>query len=70
MKHKTEADYQAESDAHTLITAEQIKTTPGRMRMAKVAARKIATDAAKAAKTAGKVASKPKPKVRSPRKRR
>lgn len=57
MLHKSEAQYQAEADAQTLISAEQIKSEPSRMKKARLAARKVATDAAKAAKTAKKVAS-------------
>ncbi len=56
---KTEAQFQAEMDAHTLIGAEQVKSTPGRLKRAKVAARKIATEATKAATSAKRVASKP-----------
>lgn len=55
MKHKTEAQYQAEADANTLITAEQINAEPKRLRSARTAARTIAKDAAKAAKQAKKV---------------
>ncbi len=57
---KSEQQFQAEMDAHTLIGAEQVKSSPARMKRAKIAARKIATEATKAATNAKRVASKPK----------
>ena len=41
---KSEADWKAESDAHTLAEAEVIKTDKSRNSAAKKAAKKIATD--------------------------
>ncbi len=62
-KAQTEAQFQADMDAHTLISAEAVKTSPARLKRAKVAARKIASEATKAATQAKRVASKPKAKT-------
>lgn len=56
---KTEKQWRAEADAQTLVSAEEVKSVPARLKAAKVAAKKIATDATKAAKTAKRVAGKP-----------
>lgn len=59
MKHQTDAQFQAQMDAQTLVSAEEVKAVPLRLKRAKVAAKKIAIDATKAAKTAKRVAGKP-----------
>lgn len=48
--------WQAENDAHTLAEAQRIAEDKGRLRMAKGAAQKMASDAAKRAQTLVKVA--------------
>ncbi len=69
--NKTDAQYQAEMDAHSLVSAEEVKAAPTRLRRAKVAAKKMAADATKAAKTAKRVAgtTKTTPKTTSRRRR-
>lgn len=65
---KTDKQWQAESDAHTLVSAEEVKSAPARLKAAKTAAKKMAVDATKAAKTAKRVAGT-KTKTTSRRKR-
>lgn len=51
--------WQAEQDAHTLAEAQRIAEDRGRLKMAKGAAQKMASDAAKRAQTLVKVAKTP-----------
>lgn len=69
-KMKTDAQWQAESDAQTLISAEAIKSAPARMQKARVAAKKIAVEAVKAAKSAKRVAGTSKAGTRTSGRRR
>ena len=56
---KSEKQWQAESDARTLAEAEAIKATPSRMRPAKTAAKKLATEAQKQATGMKKISRSP-----------
>ena len=54
---KTEAQYQAESDAQTLASAEEIKGSGVRLRRAKTAARALATEQERKAKAIRRIAT-------------
>lgn len=56
MNQKSEKQWQAESDANVLAEAEAVKSTGTRMRAARGAAKKLATEAEKKAKGMRKVA--------------
>lgn len=56
MRMKSQKQWQAESDAQTLASAEQIKASNTRLRAAKAAARKLATEQERQAKAIRKVA--------------
>lgn len=67
---KSEAAFQAESDAHTLAEAEAIKKTPGRMTKAKSAAKRLASEQEKRAQGMRKVAGRKASTAKSSKRRR
>lgn len=57
MNRKTEADWKAESDAHTLAEAEVIKADEKRHASAKEAGERLATEARKRAEAMERIAN-------------